>query len=142
MTDEFLKAAEADATRGCSAGGPPLRTIADDVLVSLEEFAADPSSARVTHVRRPTPEQIAAHREEMLACGYCVVPMPVNAKGQGPCDESEAVKTYYEVWDACHLSVVSCETREEAEWVVTLADRLNAAAKRIATLEQELAAQK
>lgn len=44
-----------------------------------------------------------------------VVPMPLDSEGGGPADEADAVRTVYEVWDDCNITVATFDTRDEAE---------------------------
>lgn len=46
---------------------------------------------------------------------YFAIPMPLNAKGEGPAGAHETVRTIWQVWDACNCTVAEYPTQIEAE---------------------------
>ena len=48
----------------------------------------------------------------------CVVPFDIDKDGNGPCPQEVKVKTIYQVWDDCLVTLAEFDTQEEADtWV-------------------------
>jgi len=45
---------------------------------------------------------------------YGIVPIPLNAAGQGPAPEKDTVRTVYQIWDECFDTVSEHTTYKEA----------------------------
>ena len=58
---------------------------------------------------------------------FSYVPIPLDADGQGPADEADAVSTTHEVWDANCFTVATCGSEETARKVAELLNRSAAA---------------
>lgn len=46
--------------------------------------------------------------------------MPLNADGNGPCDEAEASVITWEVWDQVCQVICSCRSEEDARYIAEL----------------------
>lgn len=44
-----------------------------------------------------------------------VIPMPLNAKGEGPVPDEEAVRTVWEIWDDDFVTISEHDSKREAE---------------------------
>lgn len=62
-------------------------------------------------------------------------PIPLDANGEGPCNEDDCVRISHEIWDAAHCTVAGRGNKEKAEDFAKLPDRIRAIAAYVATLE-------
>lgn len=63
----------------------------------------------------------------MIERRFFVVPMPLDKNGNGPADRRDAVRWQYEVWDGLtNLAIASFDTRDEANQLAPLADKVAA----------------
>lgn len=55
---------------------------------------------------------------DKCAMQWAAVPIPINSDGAGPCNEADAVRTEWQVWDELNLLVCVCDQSEIAAHIV------------------------
>lgn len=54
---------------------------------------------------------------------FYVIPMPLDKDGRGPADESETVRTEYQVWDAVNRTLATFDNYRAAEDVAVILNK-------------------
>jgi hypothetical protein len=103
----------------------------EPIQIELSDlFGRSPTGwGKFLHEPELTPEEEQAEREryEKLAGRlsadldnksyeppFVIIPMPLNANGEGPAAEAETVRTVWQIWDACNMTVAEFDTEAEA----------------------------
>ena len=68
--------------------------------------------------------RVLATADAIAAERWMVIPMPVDAAGDGPADPGDTAHTLYQVWTVCNETVCTCHHEAVAERIAADHNRL------------------